>query len=100
MNNNPIYCKQAPQVRVLQSPTDVKKMTNHIVHVLSNNTTYYVDARNEVTIIASGDVYADDYNYIQNPLRLRNQSCYDFVNNRAIHYNAKGDYRLTKLEEQ
>lgn len=101
MNNNPISTcvKSCPYGITVQDVRVVKSMANCVVHVQPINTTYYVDSQHQITILFSGPVYVDDYNFVANPLNLRGQTCYDFANDRAIHYNNQGEYRIIKLEK-
>lgn len=100
MNNNPISnCMQScPYAITVQDACVVKNMANCYVHVQPTNTTYYVDSRHQITILFSGPVFVDGYNYAANPLGLRGQTCYDYTNNRAIIYNNQGEYRIINLE--
>lgn len=99
-NHNPnSCCPTPPQVVSVQSVLDIKQLANVFVYVIENNTTYFVSSCHEITIIYSGPVFVDDYDYQTNPLNLRSQTVYDFANNMAIHYGPKGDYRLSVLKE-
>lgn len=103
MKCNPKYLAQcggsAPAVVSVQTTDGIKGLANAFVYVLSNNTTYYVSPCHEIITIMSGDVYVDNYNFATNPLNLANQTVYDFANNVAATYNAKGEYRLIDLKE-
>lgn len=101
MNNNPISnCERScPYAITVQDVRVVKSMANCFVYVQPINTTYYVDSQHQITIVSSGPVFIDSYNFVANPLNLRSQTCYDFANNRAIHYNKQGEYRITNLEK-
>lgn len=102
MNNNPICnsCITLPCAITVQSIDQVKQESNAFVYVEPTNTTYYVDGAHKVITLMAGPVYYPGYNYIENPLNLRGQTCYDFVNNVAYHYNNSGKYRIIKLETQ
>lgn len=93
--NCPIPC---PEVIEVQSIEMVKQQANAFVKVEPTNTTYYVDGTHKVITLYAGPVYYPGYNYIENPLNLREQTCYDFENNVAYHYNKTGKYRVIKLE--
>lgn len=99
-NHNPnSCCPTPPQVVSVQSVLDIKQLANVFVYVIENNTTYYVDCQHLITIIYSGPVFIDNYDYQTNPHNLRAQTVYDFANNMAIHYSPTGEYRLSVLKE-
>lgn len=82
----------------VETPINIKNLRNVFVHVTSNNTTYYIDDKGRSIITWCGPVYADNYDYVNNPLRLRSQTVYDFVNNIAIVYDRAGSYRTYRLD--
>lgn len=84
----------------VENADGIKNLAACYVHVLSTNTTYYIDERGRAIITWQGDVFVDDYDYQNNPLGLRAQKVYDFANNREIIYNAQGAYRLLTLTEE
>lgn len=96
-NTNPCSC--GPAVVTTQTIEGIKGLANCFVHVLSNNTTYYVSSCHEITVIFSGPVFVDDYDYATNPLNIRAQEVYDFANNRMIVFNELGQARLVELKE-
>lgn len=99
-NHNPISCcPTPPQVVSVQTVQDIKQLANVFVYVINNNTTYFIDNSRQITIISSGPVFADNYDYVTNPRNLRAQTVYDFANNMAIHYGPTGDYRVSVLKE-
>lgn len=87
-----------PSVTV-QSTSGIKGLADCFVKVTDINAVYYIDDKSRVMEIWKGDLYIDDYDYAVNPLKLREQTVYDFKNNRAIVYNTIGQYRLTTLTE-
>lgn len=99
MNKKPICPPEPPAVVSVPSIENIKSLKNAFVYVMENNTTYYISPCHEVIVVAQGDVYIRDYDYKNNPLKLRNQTVYDFKNNRAIHYAPNGDYRISALKE-
>lgn len=102
MNFPTFHCHQGgetPAVVSVQTTEGIKGLANAFVYVLSNNTAYYVSPCHEIITIMSGDVYVDNYDFATNPLGLANQTVYDFTNNLAATYNAKGEYRLIDLKE-
>lgn len=83
----------------VETADGIKNVAGCFVHVLSTNTTYYIDDKSRITKIWAGPVEYNDYDYQTNPLGLRSQEVWDFLNNRVIRYNKVGEYRLTTLEE-
>lgn len=85
---------------VVENIDGIKQLADCFVHVISINTTFYIDDKHRMIITWAGPVESDDYDYINNPLKLRSQVVYDFANNRAVYYNKVGDYRVTTLTEE
>lgn len=77
----------------------MKGLSDCFVHITSTNTTYYIDDKGRTTIIWAGPVEANGYDYENNPLKLRSQMVIDFENNRAVYYNAIGEYRVLALTD-
>ena len=96
---NPKSCECLPTIPivVVENSDGIKNLAACFVHVLSTNTTYYIDERGRAIITWQGDLFIDSYDYTNNPLNLRAQKVYDFVNNREVIYNARGEYRLVTL---
>ena len=95
-------CQNKCPIAVIPSITvedmnGIKGLADCFAHVASTNTTYYIDDKHRVTIIWAGPVEANNYDYENNPRKLRSQTVYDFSNNRAIYYNTQGNYRLITL---
>lgn len=78
---------------------NLQRFTNHFVHVVPTNRTYYVDSQGRIIITWQGNLYVDNYDAATNPLRARQQTVYDFTNNIAYIYNAYGEYRTIQLTE-
>lgn len=55
-------------------------LANCLVHVISNNTTYYIDDKHRPMIIWAGPVEINDYNIETNTLNLRSQFCLTTIN--------------------
>lgn len=85
-----------PSVTV-ENTAGLKGLADCFVHVIDNNTTYYIDDKGRMMITWAGPVEIDGYDYQSNPLKLRSQSVYDFVNNIEVYYNATGAYRIKTL---
>ena len=75
----------------------VKGLADCFVHVANINTTFYIDDKHRMMITWAGPVESDNYDYQNNPLKLRSQAVYDFANNRAVYYNRTGEYRVMTL---
>lgn len=67
-------------------------LSNCLVHVTNNNTTYYVDDKHRPMLVWAGTVEVDDYNYSTNPLGLRSQFCLGYINNvfTEIYFDKRG----------
>lgn len=76
----------------------IKNVAACFVHVISTNTTYYIDDQHRIGIVWTGPVEYDDYDYATNPLKLRSQEVWDFKNNRVVRYSKTGAYRLSAME--
>lgn len=57
----------------------ITNLANCFVHVVSINTTFYVDDKHRVMITWAGPVEAYNYDIANNPLGLRGQTCYTEV---------------------
>lgn len=64
-------------VQTVQSVSGINGLNNCFVHVIDNNTVYYVDNKHHITEICVGIVEVRDYDFDTNPLGLRNQVVYD-----------------------
>lgn len=84
---------------VVDTTEGLKELADCFVHVANINTTFYIDDKHRSIITWAGPVEVDEYDYENNPLKLRSQTVYDFANNRAIYYNKTGNYRLITLGE-
>lgn len=86
-----------PMISV-ETKDGIKNLAACFVHVLSTNTTYYIDDRSRAIITWAGPVEYDDYDYENNPLNLRSQEVWDFNSKRIIRYNSRGEYLITQME--
>lgn len=94
-------CKAAAVIPVLtvKEAEGIKNVAACFVHVMDNNTTYYIDDKHRIVTVWAGPIFYDSYDYATNPLDLRGQVVYDFANNRKIVYNNQKEYRLETLTE-
>lgn len=81
----------------VENTSGMKGLADCFVHVLANNTTYYIDDKGRTTITWAGPVEINGYDYVTNERKLRSQFVFDFENNRGIYYDATGGYRLFSL---
>lgn len=86
---------KCPTVAVIPSMTldtteGIKQLSNTVVHVVSNNTTYYVDDKHRITEICSGPVSRDNYDFATNPENFAGQFVFDYANNIAYYYDNSG----------
>jgi len=87
-------------VLTVDTADGIKNVAACFVHVLENNTTYYIDDKHRIITVWAGPVEYNDYDYANNPLNLRSQQVWDFSNNRIVYYNKVGSYRLGTLTEE
>lgn len=85
---------------VVESVENLKQLSDCFVHVTNINTTFYIDDKHRMIITWAGPVEFDNYDYMNNPLKLRSQAVYDFANSRVVYYNKVGEYRVTALTEE
>lgn len=92
-------CPHAAVIPVLTVETadGIKNVAGCFVHVMQNNTTYYIDDKSRIITVWSGPVEAEDYDYENNPYGLRSQQVWDFANNRIIYYDKIGNYKVENL---
>lgn len=83
----------------VQTADGIKNVSACFVHVMENNTTYYIDDKHRIIVVWSGPVEYNDYDYEANPYNLRSQEVWDFENNRIIRYDRTGAYRINALLE-
>ena len=89
-------CPVKAVIPLVEVPTTdrIKTLSNCFVHVQSTNTTYYIDNQHRFIICWSGPVFADNYDYEENPLQLRGQIVPDLANNRVIVYDNTGEFMV------
>ena len=74
----------------LDTTEGLKQLSNTVVHVISNNTTYYVDDKHRITEICSEPVSRDNYDFANNPEKFAGQIVFDYANNIAFYYDNSG----------
>lgn len=98
-DKKPICPPEIPAVVSVPSIENMKSLANAYCHVIDINSTYFISSCHEIVPLMQGELYIRDYDYKNNPLNLRQQTVFDFKNNRAIHYAPNGDYRISDLKE-
>lgn len=93
--NNPFseqFCCQPEitSVVTVQSVAGIKGLNNCFVHVLDNNTVYYVDSQHHTTVVSSQVVELTEYDSEKNPLNLRNQIAYDTKRELLTYFDNSG----------
>ena len=86
-----------PSITV-ENTAGMRGLADCFVHVLSNNTTYYIDDKGRTSITWAGPVEVDNYDCEANPLKLRAQFAIDLTKNVGIYFTAIGEYRTFNLE--
>lgn len=84
-----------PYLAVIPSQTvDTVSQTtgiqNALVHITDINTTVYIDDKFRQTIISVGEIEIPDYDYQNNPRKIKGQTVVDFENSRTIRYDRTG----------
>lgn len=99
MSQSPCPHRAVIPVLTVETADGIKNVAGCFVHVMQNNTTYYIDDKSRIITVWAGPIFYDDYDYQANPFDLRGQVVYDFSNNRKIIYNNQKAYRLETLTE-
>lgn len=74
----------------VEDVSGIKNIADCFVHVSNINTTFYIDDKHRMIITWAGPVEIDDYDYENNPLKLRSQDLFDYYNGRMVHYDKLG----------
>lgn len=86
--------------RTVDNPVNLKGLRNCFVHVNSTNQTFYIDDQYHQILTWAGPVFADDYDFKDNPYGITGGVVYDFKNLIAGVYNEQGHLRqftITRL---
>lgn len=84
---------------VISDKSGIKNLADCFVHVTNINTTFYIDEKHRIIVTWAGPVEVEDYDYKNNPSGLRSQFAIDYKADRAIYYNAIGEYRVFPLSK-
>ena len=91
----------------------ITNLANCFVHVTENNTTYYIDDKHRPMITWAGPVDIEHYDYINNPLNLRSQTCFCLVSVRMtiggtaraplilpgeVYFDSQGHYHVVGFD--
>lgn len=63
----------------IETVDGITALANCFVHVISINTTFYVDDKHRIMITWAGPVEVEDYDIETNPLGLRSQTLYTTI---------------------
>lgn len=63
----------------VETSDGITNLANCLVHVININTTFYVDDKHRIMITWAGPVEIDEYDVEANPLKLRSQTLYTYV---------------------
>lgn len=77
-------------VVTVQTVDGIKGLSNCFVHVLANNTVYYVDRKHHITQISSNIVEVEQYDVDSNPSNFRGQIAYDTSTQDLIYFTYGG----------
>lgn len=95
-----------PSITV-ETADGITNLANCFVHVNATNTTYYIDDKHRLMITWAGPIEDEHYDYVSNPLDLRNQTCFCLVALRdtpddqnpiivpgEVHFDSQGQYHI------
>lgn len=79
---------------------NITALANCFVHVSNINTTFYIDDKHRPMITWAGPVEIDMYDYQENPLNLRSQTCYSTINGTftEIYFDKTGTAHIIGTE--
>ena len=69
----------------VETTDGITTLSNCMVHVTSNNTTYYLDDKHRIIIVWAGPVEIAEYDIDANPFDLRAQDCYTTIDGVYTH---------------
>lgn len=75
----------------LDSVDGITNLANCLVHVTSNNTTYYIDDKHRIMITWAGPVNIPGYDMVSNPNHYKNQIVTDTSAQEAVIYDGQGN---------
>lgn len=76
---------------VVETTEGIKQMTNTLVRVSGNSSTYYVDDKHRVTLVCADPVEKSNYDFATNPDNIRGQMVFDKVTKQVYYYYKDGD---------
>lgn len=78
----------------------ITNLANCLVHVANINTTFYVDDKHRIMITWAGPVEIDNYDVETNPLKLRSQTLYTYVEGSftEVYFDRNGAAHLIGTE--
>lgn len=81
----------------VESTDDLINYRDTLIHVIDNNTTYYVDDKGRPMITWAGPVEYNNYDLDANPLKLRGQILLDLARQLGAYYDRNGQYQTFML---
>ena len=101
-NKNPEcpYNCVIPSVTI-EAVDGISNLADCFVHVTGINTTFYIDDKHRIMTIWAGPVEVEEYDYENNPLNLRSQTCYTEVDGTysEIYFDKQGIAHIIGKEE-
>ena len=79
----------------------VTSLANSLVHVTSNNTTYYIDDKHRPMLVWAGPAEIDAYDIEDNPNGLRSQFCLTTINGKdaTVYFDKQGVAKIISKED-
>lgn len=83
-------CCVIPAVTV-ETVDNITELANCFVHVVSNNTTFYIDDKHRPMITWAGPVEVDTYDVSANELKLRSQFLFIATEEKLVYFDKTGN---------
>lgn len=102
IRNKKMDCQAKAVIPAITTETvdNITDLANCFVHVININTTFYVDDKHRPMITWAGPVELDEYDVVANPLRLRSQTLYTYVEGAftEVYFDKTGTGHLIETE--
>lgn len=98
---DPCKAKAVIPAITVDTAEGITNLANCFVHVISINTTFYIDDKHRPMIIWAGPVEVNDYDIEANNLNLRSQFCLTTVNGvfTEVYFDKQGIGHIIGTEE-